>query len=331
MTGGVVWIYYHWIVIALLLATLASLVANLFVFRSLRPVVLSGTQPLVSTSRPARNEERCIAACVRSLAAQDYPNFELLVLDDHSEDGTAASCANLASTKRIPNCASFPARRCRRGGRARHGPAGNSQRRRKATTCFSPTPIPNTLPERSPQRYTRTQDKRDLLSAWPRLLTITWSEKLVIPMLHVLGGACYPHALVALSNRPALAKALPRAALRALGVANGQFLFFKKLAQKNRRSRCGARSSGRGRGARARDCDAHGRRNAIRELRRFAACDVPDVFFIRGRVGGIHERCAARIRELAGSFPVGRTDSILLFLLPFVWIFVPDRLAVCGL
>lgn len=45
--------------------------------------------PLLSILLPARNEEKCIEACVRSLLAQDYEPLEVLVLDDQSEDGTA--------------------------------------------------------------------------------------------------------------------------------------------------------------------------------------------------------------------------------------------------
>ena len=53
--------------------------------------------PLVSILVPARNEARAIAACVESLARQDYPHCEVLVLDDHSEDQTAAIVAEVAA------------------------------------------------------------------------------------------------------------------------------------------------------------------------------------------------------------------------------------------
>ena len=47
-------------------------------------------KPLVSICIPARNEARCIADCVRAAMQQDYAHFELLVVDDRSEDDTAA-------------------------------------------------------------------------------------------------------------------------------------------------------------------------------------------------------------------------------------------------
>jgi chlorobactene glucosyltransferase len=45
--------------------------------------------PLLSVCVPARNEERNIRACVESILAQDYPDFEVIVLDDRSTDRTA--------------------------------------------------------------------------------------------------------------------------------------------------------------------------------------------------------------------------------------------------
>jgi hypothetical protein len=55
--------------------------------------------PRVSILVPARDEERTIAACVASLAAQDYPagRVEILVLDDRSTDRTGAIVADLAA------------------------------------------------------------------------------------------------------------------------------------------------------------------------------------------------------------------------------------------
>ena len=53
--------------------------------------------PLISICIPARNEERNIRACVESALAQDYPNLEILVLDDRSHDQTPAILQNLAS------------------------------------------------------------------------------------------------------------------------------------------------------------------------------------------------------------------------------------------
>jgi hypothetical protein len=55
--------------------------------------------PLVSILIPARNEERNIERCVAGALAQRYPAFELLVLDDHSTDGTATLLAGFSDTR----------------------------------------------------------------------------------------------------------------------------------------------------------------------------------------------------------------------------------------
>jgi len=44
--------------------------------------------PLVSAILPARDEEHNLARCLDSLAAQDYPNLEIIVVDDRSTDRT---------------------------------------------------------------------------------------------------------------------------------------------------------------------------------------------------------------------------------------------------
>lgn len=44
--------------------------------------------PFVSVLIPARNEENRITPCIESLLDQDYPSYEILVLDDRSTDGT---------------------------------------------------------------------------------------------------------------------------------------------------------------------------------------------------------------------------------------------------
>ncbi len=53
--------------------------------------------PLVSVIVPARNEETKIARCIESLLKQDYPNFELVIIDDRSTDSTGKIIAEFAA------------------------------------------------------------------------------------------------------------------------------------------------------------------------------------------------------------------------------------------
>lgn len=52
--------------------------------------------PMVSIMVPAKDEAEGIEACVRSLLEQDYPHFEVIVIDDRSTDGTAEIVERLA-------------------------------------------------------------------------------------------------------------------------------------------------------------------------------------------------------------------------------------------
>ena len=57
----------------------------------------SSNQPLVSICIPARNEEAVIQRCVESILKQTYKNYELLVLNDQSEDKTGDILNSIAS------------------------------------------------------------------------------------------------------------------------------------------------------------------------------------------------------------------------------------------
>ncbi len=81
---------YHLIVAAGLICFMLNLILNL---RSLKipcsDAKIPESVPLVSILIPARNEEANIENCLQSLRKQDYPNFEIIVLDDDSSDNTA--------------------------------------------------------------------------------------------------------------------------------------------------------------------------------------------------------------------------------------------------
>jgi chlorobactene glucosyltransferase len=92
---------YQIIIAAGLVVFLGNLVLNLRALK--RPRKNAGVPspaPLVSVLVPARNEEANIRKCLESLQKQDYPNFEVLVLDDSSEDATAATVTDMAATDR---------------------------------------------------------------------------------------------------------------------------------------------------------------------------------------------------------------------------------------
>ncbi len=55
--------------------------------------------PVVSVVVPARNEERSLRDCVQSICASDYPAFEVIVVDDRSDDDTAEVARSIAPNR----------------------------------------------------------------------------------------------------------------------------------------------------------------------------------------------------------------------------------------
>jgi chlorobactene glucosyltransferase len=91
-----------WIIFLIWLLGAALTLVALRRQRFLRPnsvQPLTGADaPRVSILVPARNEERrVLAACVRSILAQDYPSFEVVTVDDRSTDATPLILRGLAA------------------------------------------------------------------------------------------------------------------------------------------------------------------------------------------------------------------------------------------
>ena len=57
-------------------------------------------EALVSIVVPVYNAERYILSCVHALQGQDYPNFEIILVDDGSRDTSPVICDKLA--EKIP-------------------------------------------------------------------------------------------------------------------------------------------------------------------------------------------------------------------------------------
>lgn len=92
---------FFWLGIVILfaygIAGLDMVIGNRSV-RSLRdiPMDLPQEPPRVSVIIAARNESRNIRESLQSILRLDYPDFELIVVDDRSEDGTGAILDSLA-------------------------------------------------------------------------------------------------------------------------------------------------------------------------------------------------------------------------------------------
>lgn len=219
---------------AVLLGLLANLMVNLRFVCRLQPrarLPHPDGSPLVSVLVPARNEEHRIGPCLRSLARQDYPNLEIIVLDDQSEDATARIAESLGFSAETGAW-----KRLRTGLPLPPGWTGKAwacqQLAEVARGEFLLFTDADTVHDRSCVSTAVAHAEHtcaDLLALWPFQITRTWSEILVIPLQFVAAGAVLPHWLLAFAQRyPAVARFLGPAQLRSLGAASGQFLLFRR-------------------------------------------------------------------------------------------------------
>jgi len=107
--------------IAIFSLIFAAIPAVLF-YRNLAVFSTASTQhdlepdpPLISVLIPARNEEFGIATTIQKVLANDYPNTEIIVLDDHSTDATRELVTQIANEDpriQLKTAPELPTRRC---------------------------------------------------------------------------------------------------------------------------------------------------------------------------------------------------------------------------
>lgn len=222
----------QFVIFIILLTALLTVLANLAAFRSLPPAPIPADAPLVSVLVPARNEARNIEACVGSLLRQEYPNFEVIVIDDHSDDGTGELAARLFAEHpgvktRLLSGTQLPPGWTGKGW-ACHQLAAAASGEFLFFTDADTTHASGLLA--AAVAYSRATGA-SLLSAWPRLLTGTLGEKLIVPSIALIGMTMVHHWLVVVLQRaPVLARRLGSGVTRVLGGANGQFMFFTRAA-----------------------------------------------------------------------------------------------------
>lgn len=205
-------------ILILLLGMLVNLSRNLRLLRRLEEFnqpTDEADRPLVSVLIPARNEERCIERCVQSLATQDYPNLEILVLDDQSDDCTSEIVANIAREhpsvrllqgKPLPSGWVGKPWACQQlGCKAR----GDLLLFVDADTWFAPEAIGRMV---TAMRETGA----DVVSAIPWEETVTYGERLAIPTVHFAFLSPAPLDWMERQSNPDLA------------IAIGQFLGFTR-------------------------------------------------------------------------------------------------------
>ena len=108
MTVAILFIVGMSVLIALLMQGLISW--NFSGIPHLRKLVRAEPDhfPRVSLIVPACNEEEGIEGAMRSLLSQDYPNLEIIAINDRSTDQTGAILTRLAATHRNLSVVEIP-------------------------------------------------------------------------------------------------------------------------------------------------------------------------------------------------------------------------------
>jgi chlorobactene glucosyltransferase len=223
-----IWLWFSVLVSALLLI---QFVLNLLLLPRLRPDIAPATLPRVSILLPARNEALRIRSCLESLLKQNYSSLEIIVLDDESTDATAEIAralgfsTNPESKCRLIRGAPLPPRWAGKSW-ACHQLAEVAQGEYLLFTDADTVHQPETV---SSAVAAAQRAGCDLLTLWPLQTTVTFAEKLVIPLIFVVGGSYLPHWLLVWAQRsPRLARGLGSKLLGRCGTATGQFLLFRR-------------------------------------------------------------------------------------------------------
>lgn len=184
---------------------------------SLESPLQNADQPFISICIPARNEASVIGGTVRNLLVQEYPRFELLLLDDHSTDDTAniaKTAANGDARLRVLSGDSLPD-----GWLGKNWACHQlSQAARGEWVIFTDADV-NWQPGALSALVNEMADTHaDFLTVWPTQRTETWTERLVVPLMTLAIMAYLP--ILAVHHLPS----------SAFAAANGQCLVFRRRA-----------------------------------------------------------------------------------------------------
>ncbi len=205
------------LVVTFITAVLAGIsVYNLRHFARL-PKVNNAGGSLVSVLVPARNEERCLEACVRSLCTQEYEHVEVLVLNDGSTDATATILEKLQreySQLKVINGKPLPIGWVGKSWACDQ--LSNEARGEVLIFTDADTVHAPNMVHRSVSYLTK--NNVHFFSLVPFQEFGTAGEHIVIPMIHVLYFAYLPNDLILHNKRVSVS------------AANGQFMCFTRAA-----------------------------------------------------------------------------------------------------
>jgi hypothetical protein len=179
-----------WIMLSFLALALGAMPAVLFCanMRAYRPpqfFAADNRSPMISVLIPARDEETSIGSAVRSVLASEGVTVEVIVLDDHSQDATAAVVADIAADDprvELQRAAPLPPGWCGK----QHACAALAEAARFPRLVFLDADV-----RLAPDGLARAAafldaSGADLVSGFPHQEAIGLLEQLVIPLIHFI-------------------------------------------------------------------------------------------------------------------------------------------------
>ena len=204
-------------ILAVLVVAAAIGVVNMLSLRSLGDSPRPRRFPMVSVLVPARNEEANIGRCIASLVDQDYPNYEILVLDDNSEDQTAAIVRGWE--QRSGHVRRIDGQPLPAGWTGKNFACHQLALEAKGELLLFVDADTRHSPE-SVRAGVAALDETgaDLLTVIPNEIMETFWEKVILPLLHFNLLCFLPLPMVSRTQNPSLA------------MANGQYMLFRRSA-----------------------------------------------------------------------------------------------------
>jgi len=223
--GRFFWLFFELSVTAFVGCLVALTLINWRLLPRIDRAPAPRSRPRVSVLVPARNEEANIGDCVRSLLAQDYDDFEVVVLNDHSTDRTAAILAGLLEEAAARDAAGRPRLRVIEGQElppgwlgkhwACHQLAANADGELLLFTDADTYHGPRSLRHGVGAMQAAGAD---MLTAFPHEIVVTWAEKLVVPVFPFSIFSFLPLIVAYNVRSPAFAAAV------------GQYMLFSRRA-----------------------------------------------------------------------------------------------------
>lgn len=173
--------------------------------------------PKVSVVLPVRNEERRVVPCLRSLMDQSYENYEIIVVNDNSTDGTARLIAGLAA--RDPRLTLIDGRPLPSGWNGKSFAC--SQGVEAATGDYLLFTDADTLHSRDSIAWAVTairEHEADFASAYVRQRLGNLGELLLVPAMFIMTALLLPLGLI------------PRKNAGIISFAIGQFIICRRAA-----------------------------------------------------------------------------------------------------